>query len=354
MSNPKVSIYDIAHAGNVSVATVSNVLNSKGRVSPATGERISSLAQEMGYIPSLAAKTLGKNQTYTIGIITPDVSNEFFSNIVLEVETQLYEHGYTSYICNTGNDPLRENKYMQDLMQRNVDGLVLAGGTSDLGASSIPSSVPYVAIDRNSSNSSHFKGSCALVGNDVRSMTHDMTCFLAQHGCQRIAFLISSKGWVIAPENNRYGCYLDALNDCGMHLDKNLILWGPHAMSSRTEACRLVADSLSEGIEMDGIVAMGDRVALGAVEELRARDIAIGTDVKIIGMDNSPYARICRPSITTVDRGTKRMANEAVRALLGLIEKKRISVLNVTVPYRIVERETTMDPIQNLPFNVDR
>jgi LacI family transcriptional regulator len=354
MPDERVSIYDIAKAGNVSVATVSNVLNGKGRVSPATRSRITNLAQEMGYVPNLTAKSMRRQQTYTVGIITPDISNEFHSSIVLEVETQLYEHGYTSYICNSGNDRQRESAYIQNLVQRNVDGLMFVGGTANFMNSHIPATLPYVAVDRNSGSDIHFPGLSAAVGNDVRSMAHDMTCFLMQQGCRRIAFLISTKNWAISSANSRYGGYLDALSEHGIRLDKNLVLWGPHAASSRTEAHRLIAESIEAGVDIDGIVAIGDRAALGAVEELRARGIALGSTVKLIGMDNSPYASICRPSITSVERNPRRMANEAVRALLALIEKRRITTLNVTVPFRIVERETTMGTMADLPFtNLD-
>lgn len=156
MPDERVSIYDIAKAGNVSVATVSNVLNGKGRVSPATRSRITNLAQEMGYVPNLTAKSMRRQQTYTVGIITPDVSNEFHSSIVLEVETQLYEHGYTSYICNSGNDRQRESAYIQNLVQRNVDGLMFVGGTANFMNSHIPATLPYVAVDRNSGSDIHW------------------------------------------------------------------------------------------------------------------------------------------------------------------------------------------------------
>ena len=130
MAKRAVSIYDIAKLAGVSTATVSNVLNQKGNYSEKTRELVERIAREQGYVANFAAKSLRESSTKTVAILTPDVSNDFFSTLVLAVEGRLREAGYSSYICNTANDPERESSYIYGLLSKQVDGIVYIGGTT--------------------------------------------------------------------------------------------------------------------------------------------------------------------------------------------------------------------------------
>ena len=128
MAKRSVSIYDIAKLAGVSTATVSNVLNEKGSYSEKTRDLVMRIAREQGYVANFAAKSLREASTKTIALITPDVSNDFFSTLVLKVENLLRDRDYSSYICNTGGDCEREARYVRDLVSKQVDGLVYIGG----------------------------------------------------------------------------------------------------------------------------------------------------------------------------------------------------------------------------------
>ena len=130
MAKRSVSIYDIAKLAGVSTATVSNVLNQKGNYSEKTRELVERIAREQGYVANFAAKSLRAASTKTVAILTPDVSNDFFSTLVLDVEGRLRDAGYSSYICNTANDSERESAYVQGLLSKQVDGIVYIGGTT--------------------------------------------------------------------------------------------------------------------------------------------------------------------------------------------------------------------------------
>ena len=112
MAKRTVSIYDIAKLAGVSTATVSNVLNEKGSYSQKTRDLVLRIAREQGYVANFAAKSLRESSTKTVALLTPDVSNDFFSTLVLKVEGLLRTAGYSSYICNTGNDSEREDEYV--------------------------------------------------------------------------------------------------------------------------------------------------------------------------------------------------------------------------------------------------
>lgn len=339
MAKRTVSIHDIADLAGVSTATVSNVLNGKGRVSEKTRERVLAVAREQGYVPNFAAKSLREGSTHSIGIITPDVSNEFYSSIVLGVETGLHEAGYDSYICNSSNDADREHDYVRGLVQKQVDGFVLVGGSADFEASEFDDDMPIVLIDRDASTVS--AGAYHVtVGNDVHALVGSMVETLAAHGCERIAFLMVTLRQEDATGRVRFDGYRDALERLGLSLREELVLRTPHHDKSYVEAERTVTRLVSSGEPFDGIVCMGDRVALGAVQGLKASGLVPGKDVLVMGMDDMLFCRMTTPTISSARRNTDVMAQEGANALLKLLKSEPAQ--DVVVPYEVVERETTL------------
>lgn len=339
MAKGAVTIYDIAKLAGVSAATVSNVLNDKGRVSERTRKLVQGIAEEQGYVVNSAAKSLRESRSRTIGVITPDVSNDFFSSIVLHMEKLLFERGYLTFICDTANDRERESRCIKSLVEKQVDGIVFVGGDSPCWSEDVPSSIPAVYVDRQIVTP---PAGAAVVDSDARTLTAEVTKLLFSRGCRHVIYLCVSSGYTSFENDVRYLGYLDALKACDIRLDKNLVLAGPHKRSSMEEARDLVGGCLDDGFHFDGIVAMGDRLALGAFGALQERGVTIGTDVLLIGQDNSLYSRITSPGISSVERHTDQMARAAVDSLLSMIEGESQGGDMVIVPHEIVERETTL------------
>lgn len=337
MARQTVSIYDIAQLAGVSTATVSNVLNSKGRVSRQTRERVLAIAREQGYVPNFAAKSLREQSTHSVGIITPDVSNDFYSSIVLGVETGLHEAGYDSYICNTSNDPSRELDYVRGLTQKQVDGFVLVGGSAQLEAPELGEDTPLVLIDR-PANTVPAGPRRVAVGNDIHALVGGMVDALADMGCERIVFLLVSRAFDDAARL-RYEGYADALARRGLALDERLVVRAPHRDKSLVEAERAIDALLGTGERFDGIACMGDRLALGACQALKAHGLTPGRQVLVMGMDDAVYSRIANPTISSVRRHTDEMARAGVDAMLKLLAGEE--VCDVTVPFEVVSREST-------------
>ena len=174
MAKRTVSIYDIAKLAGVSTATVSNVLNNKGSYSEKTRDLVMRIAREQGYVANFAAKSLREASTKTIALLTPDVSNDFFSTLVLKVEGLLRAAGYTSYICNTANDDEREAEYLRSLISKQVDGIVLIGGVTR-DRIQLPVDLPVVHIDHTGTTGMSRE---VYVGNDMPKVSYDMTSTL--------------------------------------------------------------------------------------------------------------------------------------------------------------------------------
>ena len=337
MAKRTVSIYDIAKLAGVSTATVSNVLNQKGSYSAKTRDLVLRIAREQGYVANFAAKSLREASTKTIALLTPDVSNDFFSTLVLKVEHLLHEAGYASYICNTANDDEREDEYVRGLISKQVDGLVYIGGATRTPINAAVD-LPVVHIDHVGSSGMARE---VYVGNDMSRLSYDMTSTLFARGCQNVALVSVSASFYRTAEHDQASGYYRYLEEHGVRLDKNLVLEGPHRQTSLIEAAQLVGYCLDAGYAFDGVVALGDRVALGVVNELKARGIDVGHDVLVIGMDDSIYSRISSPAISTVRRNTGEMAERGVEALLAMLRGKGLEQSHIAVPHEVIERATT-------------
>ena len=338
MPKKSVSIYDIAQLAGVSTATVSNVLNNKGSFSQKTRDLVLRIAREQGYVANFAAKSLREASTKTIALLTPDVSNDFFATIVLKVEGRLRTAGYASYICNTANDHEREDEYVRDLISKQVDGIVYIGGATRRPINAT-ADLPVVHIDHTGSTGMARE---VYVGNDMGALAYDMTKTLLAHGCTRVALASVSASLYRSEEHDQAAGYYACLAEMGIAVDQSLILEGPHRQTSLIEAEQLVGECLDAGHRFDGVVALGDRVALGVVNALKARGVAVGHDVRVIGMDNSIYSRISSPAISTVRRNTDVMAERAVKALLAMLRDEKIAETSIVVPHEVIERETTL------------
>ena len=338
MAKRAVSIYDIAKLAGVSTATVSNVLNNKGSYSEKTRDLVLRIAREQGYVANFAAKSLREASTKTVALLTPDVSNDFFSTLVLKVEGLLRAAGYTAYICNTAGDDEREDEYVRSLISKQVDGLIYIGGVT---RSPVHAAVDLPVVHVDHSGSTGMKRE-VHVGNDVARMTYDMTSMLFERGCRQVALVSVSASRYRSDEYDQVVGYYAYLADHGIEPDHDLVLEGPHRQTSLIEAAELVDACLDEGRRFDGVVALGDRVALGVVNALKARGVAVGREVRVIGMDDSIYSRISSPAISTVRRNTGQMAERAVEAMLAMLRNEDPLQQRIIVPYEVVERATTL------------
>lgn len=338
MAKRSVSIYDIAKLAGVSTATVSNVLNQKGSYSAKTRDLVLGIAREQGYVANFAAKSLREASTKTIALLTPDVSNDFFSTLVLKVEGLLRAAGYASYICNTANDDEREDEYVRGLISKQVDGIVYIGGATSEPIQ-VAADLPVVHVDHTGSTGMSRE---VYVGNDMAKLSYDMTSTLFAHGCEHVALVSVSASLYHSRGHDQVSGYYDYLSDHHIALDKNLVLEGPHKQTSLIEAAELVDNCLDAGHTFDGVVALGDRVALGVVNALKARGVTVGKDVRVIGMDDSIYSRISSPAISTVRRNTDEMAERSVEALLAMLRGEQPEQTDIVVPHEVIERATTL------------
>lgn len=213
------SMRQIAAAAGVSVATVSHVINGSGRFSEDTRERVEAAVEEYGYVTNMAAKSLRMAQSRTIGMIVPDISNDFFSKIALHVERELATEDYSVFVCNSANDPARERDYFRTLASKQADGIICISGLRRLDGEFVPHGIPVVCIDRAPENDLGFPH----VGSDNIGGGYMATEHLIERGCKNI--LSISSFTANYPGNERQMGYERALAAHGMPLCRDYQLF---------------------------------------------------------------------------------------------------------------------------------
>lgn len=326
----KISIKKISEIAGVSVATVSRVINGNGRFSAETEQRVLQIIKEYNYRPNMIAKGLRTNVSKSVGIIIPDITNEFFSSIVRELEMLLFQRGYTAFICNTDESEEIENKYYSALCSKGVDGLIyLSGKVSKDGHLS---KVPTIFIDR----SIQMEQKNIVIESDNYQGGILATQELLSKGCRRIVLIRDERQ--ISTIQDRYRGYRAALEAAGIELLDELILRVyPISYQAAKDGLKTW---IREGRHFDGIFATTDWMALGAIDALREAGFQIPNQVKVVGFDNISISRFSALPITTISQDFRKMAEEAVELLIRMMSGESPEIRTYHTPVTLVRRES--------------
>ena len=331
-----ISIKDIAKISGVSTATVSRVLNNTGGgYSQKTADKVRAIAKSYGYISNMSAKSLRESKTNTIGLIVPNISNDFFSTLALHIERIMSQHSYSVFICNTGNSIEKEKDYFKILYGRGVDGIICSSGLNLFTDELTTNDIPIVCIDRYSQNTKNIP----TILNDECHGGFLATEHLIQKGCRKILFIgfhTNNPDYI-----DREKGYLQALETYSLFPDRNYILYVDGKQSSSLESQSLVDTFLTTGFPIDGIFASNDHLALGALYSLQQHGLNVPKNVKLIGFDNSLYSRLPIPSISTIERYPEQLAQYGCETLLRIIHHETLAPQNISVPVKLIEREST-------------
>ena len=333
----KYTISDIAEVAQVSKATVSRVINNKSQgVSAQTKERILKIINDIGYLPNTLARSMVLSKTKTLGLIIPDITNPFFPQMVRGIVHYANECGYTVFLCNADNDPKEEEKYVMSLIEKRVDGVILASSAEE-GSSSLSSlkhyDVPVVQVDRiiEGNDAAH------SVSVDNQSGFYCATKVFTERHHQNIAFLGGPKG--VSTTAQRLSGYQSALEDAGLPFRKDLVYFGEYSIQSGID---MTEQMLSSGLPFTAIVGGCDLIAIGAVKALRKVGVAVPNSCEVIGFDGIELGEIFDPALSTVAQPIAEMAEEAAKLLIGIINGTIVSKRHIMIGPSLVLRETTM------------
>jgi len=293
-----VTLRDVAEAAGVHPGTASRALNDATRslVRPETVERVLAAASELGYKPNLLARSFKTRRTNSVGIVIPDINNPLFPPMVRGVEDRLFQSGYVALLANTGNDPDHQQRIFESMVDRRVDGLVLATAQrhdpdlDDLAATGIPIVLLNRVVEdgRLSSVSVDDAGGIRMLVEHLRALGH-----------VRIAHVAGPQS--ISTGHSRYCGFVSAMAACGAPADPRLVRFAESFSIAEGERCaaELLAGGAG-GTDPSAIVAGNDMLALGCYSAVERAGLRCPRDVSIVGFNDMPFVDRLDPPLTTV------------------------------------------------------
>lgn len=331
----RVTIDDVARLAEVHKATVSRALNAQTRdqVNAETLKRVKRAARQLGYVPNAMARGLRTSKSMTIGVIIPDLMNPIFPPIIRGVESVLQAQRYTVLVANTDSHDDVEISVFESLLQRRVDGFILATSRLDdqpVVEEAIAADVPVVLVNRGAGI-----GSFPLVSGDNASGIDAAVVHLTELGHRYVVHVAGPSNF--STTRARAEAFETAIARAGLRHDTI------HATALSIEAGIHAAEELlqSPGDRPTALVAGNDLVALGLIRRLRAAGVHCPEDVSVVGFNDMPFAEDFWPPLTTVHMPLREIGSEAARLLLRGIEAGTQEPATLTLPVALVVRGST-------------
>ena len=310
-----VTIKDVAREAGVSIGTASQGLRGSAVVREATRRRVLAVAKRLRYQPSALARGLVTRRTHTVGLLISDIANPFFIHAVRAVEDVAQENGYNVILCNTDEDPAKETQYLRVLMEKRVDGIILAttAGSLRMVREVRWRRIPLVLFDR------ELPG----VATDTAKVDGVLGGRLAtEHllglGHRRIAII---HGPVVRSTGaERLQGYLLALQAAGVRPDPALIREGNFKQDSGRELARQLLD-LSP--PPTALFCTNNLMTVGALHALGERGVRIPSDLSLVGYDDMEWWTLTHPPLTTVGQPVYDLGQKAMRLLLAQIGREK-------------------------------
>jgi LacI family transcriptional regulator len=332
MKKKYVTIRDIAKRAGVSINTVSRALNNKPDISEETKRKILKIARELGYVKNATASSLRSKQTNIVGVIIADSANPFYAEVLKGIEAASRKHGYQIMLMNTERVYENEEKAIEVLLQRRVDGLLITPvqDRSDDIKALIEIKVPFVIVGR------HFEElEVDEIHSDEVKGGYLATRHLIKRGRKNIlvitGYLFKSAAYM------RLEGYKKALKEYGIPFREELIIETDIDIESGYQAMR---EAIEKGLEFDAVFCYNDLLAFGAMKALKERGYRIPEDVAVVGYDDIVYSSFVCPSLTTVRIKKFEMGYEAFRMLLQRLKGRRKKRKRVILDVELVVRES--------------
>ena len=329
-----MNIYDISKKAGVSIATISRVINGSTKVSPTTRAKVLAAIEETGYTPNAFARGLGLNSMRTIGILCADASDIYLANAIYIVESELRDQGYNSILCCTGYALDKKQKDLQLLISKRVDAVVMIGSnyveSDDRDNNYIieaAKKIPIMIINGYLDATNVY---CCL--SDDYQATFDITKKLMGKNIKYFLYLYRSESY---SGKKKLSGFRDAFEDC-QHCDHR-------ELKCTVEITDIVnqIDSIKQSFPtIDAIICSDDEIAVGALKWAKKNKISIPTRLSVVGFNNSKYATISTPELTTIDNHCDSVCKNVVNNLMRVFNGENIPK-KLMLSTDLVIRETT-------------
>lgn len=326
-----MNIYDIAREANVSIATVSRVLNDSGNVRDITRQKVEAVLKKYNYVPSAIARGMITNSLKTIGIVTIDIRNLYYANVAHSIEQSLSVLGFNTILCNTGYDIEQKIKYLRMLVEKKVDSIILVGSPFkdprlDEPIEQISRDTPIIIVNGYYDYPNIYSVQC----NDKKAL-EDSVEYLVSKGRKNFLYLYDAETY---SGNQKLMGFKDAVSRHNVRSE--IFLVNPGLESAYNK----VKELLDLGFAFDAVLTSEDLTAIGALKCLTANNIRVPEDVSVMGFNNSVLSVCCTPSLSTVDSKMEEMGRIAVKVLHNVLKGEKTETSTI-IDAELVLRETT-------------
>lgn len=332
MEKQTITIYDVAREANVSMATVSRVVNGNPNVKPATRKKVLEVIDRLDYRPNAVARGLASKKTTTVGVIIPDVSNMFFASLARGIDDIATMYKYNIILANSDGETQKEVNVLNNLLAKQVDGVIFMGHriTDEIRVEFSRSKTPIVLAG--SVDPDEQVGSVNI---DYRNATKDAVSTLAQNGNKKIAFV---SGALIDPINGqiRMDGYKAALEENGLTYNEGLVFESTYRFKDGL--------ALSERLRNSGATAVyvtDDELAIGILDGMLDAGVKVPEDFEIITSNNSLLTDVARPRLSSITQPLYDIGAVSMRLLTKMMNKEEVEEKTIVLPYGIDKRGST-------------
>lgn len=328
---PKIE--DVAKQAGVSVTTVSRVLNNRGYISQKTRDKVYQVMKEINYQPNEMARALFRRKSNMIGLVIPDVSHPFFSEMTYYLEYYADLQGYKLLLCNSDRDMNKERQYIDMLKKNQVDGIIMGSSVLEV-EHYLGLDLPMVSLDREVAEDIPVVSSDNLMGGRMA------TELLVEKGCSQPAFVyrgISGPHHQALLANGRAQGYDERLAASGIapiHLQLDA------SLEDEMEIEHEIIQFLVANPDVDGIFASSDVIAAEVIQACRQAGKQIPEEIKVIGYDDVKIASLVTPRLSTIRQPIREMGERIIDLIVKQMEGEEVPNINI-LPVMLVEREST-------------
>lgn len=335
------TIFDVAKEAGVSKSTVSRVINMDKRVKEETRIAVEEAIRKLDYSPSFMAQAIRTRKTHTIALVVPEYSNIFYMDMFRGVEDIALKYGYMVMVCNTERHAMSEIEYTNELLKRNIDGIIYNTYRRDDEMASylrqISQQTPIVYMNKIFGDEEEY----SYVYTDGYPSSRKAVHYLYEKGKRKLGYVLNTED--ISTIEDRFLGFQKGLEDCGLKLEEKWIYRvhrenEPDYVKLGRDAARYYA-SLSD--RPDAIMTATDMIGIGCVKEFNSCGIKIPEEISVIGFDNVFLSSLIDPPLTTIAQPIRKMGQAAAEILISHLENRQVQQETVIFEGKLIVRETT-------------
>ena len=326
------TIYDVAGAAKVSLATVSRVMNNPEKVNPETREKVLRVIKELGYRPNAIARGLASRKTTTIGIIMADVSRSATAQLLGGIQDIAKKYEYSIKIFSIGHDE-DIAEAMRTIIAEQVDGILFLNDELEKEQMNIAmNAIQDAMIPVVLSNVFYEDESVPCVAINYEAATYEITKKMIEYGRKNVYFFTTARKYSI--NTQKEAGYLDAIKEAGLE---------PRIFSTSGDVAinSLHFQEFFQDNKIDGAIAVRDSIAISFMNVAQDNGVKIPNDISVVGLQNTKYAILSRPNLTCVDTPVYDIGAVSMRLLTKYMKQEEVGNNRVLLPYRFIRRNTT-------------